>query len=618
MEKEYLERIKQKLSKLSEEEKKQRDLYLRKISFGQLEGPIVGYPSIDKPWLKNYTEKSILQDIPKKNVYEYMKQCNVNSLDNIALDYEFVSVTYKEMYEKIDEVANSLVAMGINEGDTITSCIPNLPEAIYLIFAVAKIGAKIDLIDPLTNGELLEAYCINCNSKLMFTIDVMSQSAIAKLDKGQYNKVITVSPMESLPIPNETEKNMTFNNQVLSWGSFLATGKKTESKTASYKPDMPLAILHTGGTTAIPKGAVLSHDNMISFAHELSNSFDDTYANELVLNLLPPFASYGLCYGIYSHLCANMRVRLVPTYDPTNVDKEIIEFKPNRITLTPAHVECLNKSQLIRGEDLSFLHYPVVAGDTLAKKTEIEANILLEKNNCKSRIAKAYGLTECCGGVSFCLNNNVNKLLSVGVPLIKTTVAAFDVDDYNIELPFGESGEIAILSDNNMLGYLNREDETKKTLKLHSDGRVWLHTGDIGKIDKNGNLFIEGRFRRMIIQYCGLKSNPFEVEDVLTNHKLVKRVVVVGVNDPEHDQGELPVAFVEIDPSNFDKEEIIKKELIRMCEDRVTYYSIPIDYIFVDHYPETTRGKVDYRALSKTYNEMVGTRQIIPQRQLKI
>ena len=618
MTKEELMAYKEKLSKLSTEEKKLRDLYLRKIALGEIQGPLTEYSSLNKPWLKNYKEENIIQEIPKMNSYDYLKKCNSDNMDEIAIDYESVSISYREMFEKIEQAANSLVAMGIRKGDTITSIIPNIPEAIYIIYAAAKIGAKIDLIDPLTNKELLARYCENANSKMMFTLDLLSASSIENLDKNIYTKVVTVSPMESLPIPNETEKNIQFNDKVMSWSSFIDAGKNFVSETIPYKENMSFAILHTGGTTGIPKGALISHDNMNSLAHQVINSPLDMKRGETALNFMPPFASYGLGNGIHVHLCAGMRIRLIPSYDPSKTAEQLMEYKPNRVAFTPAHVENMINSPIVQNSDLSFLRHPIVGGDTLALKTEQKVNDLLMKNGCKDRISKGYGLTESCSGVCFCVNNETNELQSVGIPLVKNVMSVFDFDDYNKELPANETGEIAVLSDNNMLGYLNMPDETNNTLIRHSDGNVWLHTGDIGKIDSEGRVFIDGRMRRMIIQYCGLKSNPFESEQALIKHPLIKRAVVVGAKDLEHDQGQLPVAFLEIDSSDFDKVDLLKDELYKICEKSVTYYSIPVDYIFVDHYPETQRGKIDYRELAKRYDDMSSSRKIIHQKQLKI
>lgn len=623
MTKEELIAYKEKLSKLSEKEKKLRDLYLRKIALGEIQGPITGYPSIDKPWLKYYDEDTIKLDLPKMNAYEYLLK-NIkdkNLWNEVAIEYGYTKITYKKLVEKIESVSNSLCSMGISEGDTFASCLPNVPEATYLIYASAKIGAKIDLIDALSSKELLSKYCDNSKPKILFALDIMSENAIKTLDSNSYQKVVTVSPIESLPLLNsikKTSKNISFSSDVISWKTFIKEGKNEKSNWCEYKENMPFAILHTGGTTGIPKGALLSHDNINSLAHQFINSPLEMKKKEKVLNLMPPFASYGLGNGIHVHLCAGMRLVLIPTYDPSIIDKQILKYKPNRIACSPAHYEYIRNSEKLKNADLSFLHHPIEGGDSLDVKTEIEVNELFLKNGCKDKIAKGYGLTESCSGVCVCVNNEVNKLKSVGIPMSKNIISTFDLDDCNKELPYNTTGEVAVLSANNMLGYLNMLKETNDTLKVHSDGSIWLHTGDLGRVDSDGNVFIDGRMRRMIIQFSGLKSNPFEVEEQLIKHPLVKRAVVVGVKDPNHDQGELPVAFILVDEENLDKEEQLKEELHKICEETVTYYSVPVDYVLVKEYPRTSIAKVDFKTMSKQYNEMADSRKMILQKQLKI
>ena len=611
-------KYREELAKLSDLDKKARDLYLRKIALGEVYGPLTGYPSIDKPWLKYYTEKWITSDIPKANIYEYMSFNNYLNLDDVAIEYMFNKITYKKLLKNIEKTADSLVAMGIKKGDVIASCLPNIPEAIYLIYAAAKIGATIDLIDALSSKELLAKYCDNSKPKLLFTLDVMSENAISNLDVCSYDKVITVSPIQSVPIFNKkTSKDVPFGDNVIPWNKFIKNGANTKSKLCDYEPNMPFAILHTGGTTGIPKGALLSHDNMNSLAHQFINSPLDMQKKETVLNLMPPFASYGLGNGIHVHLCASMKLILIPTYDPSKIEDQLLKYKPNRIACSPAHYEYIKNSEKLKNVDLSFLHHPIEGGDSLNIKTEQAVNDLFLGNGCKDKVAKGYGLTESCSGVCVCINNEVNKLGSVGVPLFKNSISVFDIDNHNIELPYDTYGEIAILSPNNMLGYYNMPEETNGTLKQHDDGTVWLHTGDLGRVDSDGNIFISGRMRRMIIQFSGLKSNPFEVEEQLIKHPLVKNAIVVGVNDPNHAQGELPVAYILVDTENLDKEEQLKKELHEMCEASITYYSIPVDYMIVDNYPRTPIGKIDFKTMSQNYNEIIHTRKLIPQKQLK-
>lgn len=616
MEKEQLLEYKKQLETLNNLQRKYRDLYLKKIQTGEIKGPITGYPSIDKPHLKYFSDEIIKMDIPKMNAYRYMLENNRENKEN-ALNYAYRKISYPKLIQNIEKVADSLYSLGVRKGDVIASLVPNTPEAFYLIYGAAKIGAIIDLIDALSSKEILKGYFKNSKPKFVFALDIMSENAISIKDECGYEKIITISPIQSLPVLNlKTKFQKNDDESIITWDNFIKFGKSEKSKWCEYEENMPLAILHTGGTTGIPKGALLSHDNINSLAHQFINSPLDMQKGEKVLNLMPPFASYGLGNGIHVHLCAGMNLILIPTYDPSKIDTQILKYKPNRIACSPAHYEYIKNSPKLKNADLSFLRHPIEGGDTLDEKTEKEVNELFLRNGCKDKIAKGYGLTETCSGVCVCVNNEVNKLKSVGIPMAKNSIAIFDLDNYDVELPYNTEGEIAINSPNNMLGYYNMEDETNKTIKLHSDGKYWLHTGDLGYVDEDGNIFIEGRMRRMIIQFCGLKSNPFEVEEQLIKHPLVKRAIVVGVKDPNHNQGELPVAYVLVD-EDVDQEKLMR-ELHQMCEENVTYYSVPVDYIFVKEFPRTSIAKVDFKAMSENYNEIAYTRKMIPQKQLKI
>ena len=613
MTKEDLKKYKVFLESLSHLDKTRRDLYSRDLALGKIQGPMTGYPSIDKPWLKEYRIKDIKCEIKPENTYESLKRYNINRLDNVALEYIFTSITYEEMFKNIEKAADSLTAMGIKKGDSITSILPNMPESVYIIYAAAKIGAVIDLIDPLTNAELLAKYCNNCNSKLFFTLNTEHKdSAIANLSRCGYSHIITVSPTESLSAPDEKEADNYNNDTIISWSTFINNGINTHSETVSYEKNMPFAILHTSGTSGLPKGAVISQDNINSFASQIINSPLKMKSGEKFLGLMPPFASYGLANGIHAHLCAGMRIRQIPSYEPPKISEQIKEYNPDEIAFTPAHVKFLLDSPDMQNEDKSKIRM-MIAGDGLDIKAERAANKKLI-----NKLIKTYGLTESTAGLCTCVRNKSNKLLSVGVPLAKTVISVFDESDSDTELGYDQKGEIAIYSPDNMLGYLNMPEETGKTLKMHSDGKVWLHTGDRGRIDRKGRVFIEGRLKRLIIQNSGLKSNPFEAEAALIKHELVKKVVVVGVKDKEHEQGQLPVAFIEINPKNMIKKDEIKKELMRICDKEVTYYSIPMDYVFVEQIPLTSRGKTDYLSLSKWYDDGMKEREIIRQRQLKI
>ncbi|MBQ6885459.1 MAG: acyl--CoA ligase [Clostridia bacterium] len=589
------------------------------------EKKVTGYPSIDKPWLKYYTEEQINLALPKNTAYQYMRECNKNNLDACALEYLGKKITYRELFKNIDIVANCLLSMGVKKGDIITSCLANMPESAYLIYAANKLGVIIDLIDPFTVNETMANYCNNTQSKIVFTLDIAYKNVEKLPENTNIERIVLVSPTQSIKLlktllrikDSETKKAYNGKNAI-SWDDFIKNDIVDSKKLAvDYEQNLPFAILHTGGTTGIPKGALLSVDNVNSLASQFKNSPLEMNNGETALNLMPPFAAYGLCNGLHLHLCCGMKVIMIPTYEPNKIVEQILKHKPNRIACAPAHYVHIAESEKIKSADLSFLKRPIVGGDTLNTKLEEELNELFAKAGCKDKITKGYGLTETASGICVCVNKAVNKIGSVGIPMAKNIVAAFSLSGEETECKYNEEGEICICSPNNMLGYYNKPEETEKVLKTHKDGKVWLHTGDLGYVDEDGNVFIKGRLKRMIIQYSGLKANPFEAEREILKNVNVNSVVVVGIKDPNHNQGQLPVAFVKTEEGVSVNEQDLIAELHKSCEDNITYYSVPVDYIIIDTYPRTPIGKIDFKELTNIYERDYKDRKILKQKELK-
>ena len=198
MDNKYLVEYKNKLANLSEEEKVLRDLYLRKLHTGEIQGPTLGYPSIDKVWLKYYTEDAIKASIPKMSVYDYLKQCNLNYESNIALSYFGKKITFEELFLHIDDTAYSLKKLGLKKGDIITISLPNIPEAVYLFYACSKIGVIANMVDPRTSSDGIKKYIDEVNSKYVVIVDMYLDKVSNLIGEGCVEKIIAVSPAESL------------------------------------------------------------------------------------------------------------------------------------------------------------------------------------------------------------------------------------------------------------------------------------------------------------------------------------------------------------------------------------------------------------------------------------
>jgi long-chain acyl-CoA synthetase len=238
---------------------------------------------------------------------------------------------------------------------------------------------------------------------------------------------------------------------------------------------------------------------------------------------------------------------------------------------------------------------PTVGGDAMNTILEQESNDFLKAHNCDSKIVKGYGMTEVTGGVAGTVEAN-NEIGSVGIPFVKQTISVFEPDTEN-ELVSNQEGEICITGPNTMLGYFNNPEATNLMLKKHSDGKVWVHTGDIGHITENGNIFIVDRLKRMMIRYDGFKVFPSLIEKVISTHEAVESCKVVSIADSEHSQGKLPKAHIVLKDEYKDYTEQIQEQLILLCSEQLPEYCQPVDYKFRDKLPLTPIGKVDYISL---------------------
>ena len=238
---------------------------------------------------------------------------------------------------------------------------------------------------------------------------------------------------------------------------------------------------------------------------------------------------------------------------------------------------------------------PTVGGDAMDKKLEVEANEFLRKHGCTSEIVKGYGLTEVCGGVAGTVPEN-NQIGSVGIPFVHTIISIFDPETGE-ELTYNEHGEICVTGPNTMLKYYNNDEATKEMLRVHDDGRIWVHTGDLGYMDEMGSLFIIDRIKRMIVRHDGFKIFPSLVEDVILLHPAVESVKVVGIADKEHRQGRLPKAHIVLKEQYRENTQEIYEEIKKLCEEKLPEYSQPVAYKFRDALLFTGLGKVDYLQL---------------------
>lgn len=610
MNKEDLIILKEKLSKLNKLEEEQRNLYLKKLQTGEIQGPSVGYASIDKPWLKYYTDEQIKTEMPIGSVYSHLYEQNKKYLGRTALSYYGRKITFDELFNKIEETAKALKQMGVKENDIVTISMPNTPEAVYLFYAMSKIGAVANMVDPRTSAEGIKHYIEEAKSDKVLIVDAYYNKVKSLTDDGTVKQIVAISPAESLPfglnlgfkakefidgIKDPSTKNE-FNDKTQNWKQFIENGKSFNGKTETeFIPNRPVVIEHTGGTTGQPKGVVLSNENINAVSKQSVLTGIDMQREHNWLDIMPTFIAYGVAMGLHLPLSIGMETILVPQFDPKKFDELLVKYKPIHMVGVPSYWGTIIKSKKLAKKDLSYIIAPTVGGDAMDTTLEQQANEYLKEHNCSSKIVKGYGMTEVCGGVAGTVDAN-NEIGSVGIPFVKTTISVFEPDSEN-EVGYNQDGEVCITGPNIMLGYFENQEATNAILKKHSDGTVWVHTEDIGHITENGSLFIVDRIKRMMIRYDGFKIFPSLIENVIASHKAVESCKVVSIADEEHSQGKLPKAHIVLKPDFKPYEAQIREEIINLCAEELPEYVQPVDYKFRENLPLTPIGKIDYRAL---------------------
>ena len=245
--------------------------------------------------------------------------------------------------------------------------------------------------------------------------------------------------------------------------------------------------------------------------------------------------------------------------------------------------------------DLSFLVSPISGGDVLTNKAEKKINEYFKKCGCKTTIMNGYGMSEVCAAVSVNYGH-IYEFGSVGVPFIKNIISAFDVDSGK-ELPCGQEGEICIHTPSMMLGYLNNQTETDNIIKKHDDGLLWVHSGDLGYISENGFVHISGRLKRYCLTfYNGIAKKVFslDVEKKMIQCPFVENCVAVPINHKDYNQ--VHAAYV-ILAKGVEANTETEAALYKYANENMDFVYRPFKFIFVNQYPRTKVGKIDYRAL---------------------
>ena len=475
-----------------------------------------------KPWLKFYDDIPESIDYPKVSLYERVMQTVENHPNAIAWDFMGNECNYRDFGNEIDRFANALKAIGMKGGDVITISMPTAPNGIVPIYATNKIGGVCSMIHPLSPGPQIEMYLNISKSKYALTLDIFYE---------EFKKIIHNTSVEKIIIAKATDY---LTSPLLRFGYWLKKGRKTppipddpmvlhyqdllngnypEAKKAEVKHDDAAIILYSGGTTGTPKGIMLSNYNMISEGMQVV-AMGKLNHTQSVLAILPIFHGFGLGVCVNAAFMVGGKSILVPIFTPETVAKLIKKKRPNFIIGVPTLFEALTNNKIFQNTDLSCIQNAYCGADTLPKKVKDRFEEIVRNNNGTTTLNEGYGLTEAVTAImAIPPNPEYYRENSIGIPF-PDMLAKIVKKDTLEEAEIGEEGEICIAGPAVMLGYLDNPKATADTLKKHADGRIWLHTGDIGSMDKDGFFYFKLREKRML-KVSGVNVYPKHVEEII-------------------------------------------------------------------------------------------------------
>ncbi len=563
---------------------------------------ITGYPSIDRPWLKYYSEEAIQAELPECTILQYIKNKNTNNLSGIALNYFGNRITYREFFKNIDKVAKAFYAIGIREGDIVTIASMHTPETIYIIYGLNKIGAVANMVYlTLSASEIIENIK-STDSKIFIYLAMIQEKGKAIEKELPDIKTILLDVSNSMPwylkCAYKLKNKKDISGKAYSFKNFLSLGEDVVVKDILFTKNAPAVIVYTSGTTGVPKGVVLSNDNLNAVAEQYSYAMFDFRMGDVFMDIIPPFLGYGISIGIHLPLALGMESALWLDIEPKKVVQAFKRIKPRHFVSGPVIVNQMLENNI---KDMKFLSTFAGGGESFSIEQEKKVNSLLHDKGYSGNYLTGYGMTECCATVCTGMPG-IYKEGTLGIPLPKVNVKIVNPKDGQ-EQRYGEEGEICFHAPNVMTGYFKNPQETDNIIKTHTDGKKWIHTGDLGSVDQKGFLTFHGRIKKIYLTKGNdnsvYKLFPMQIENELIKNEDVLECGVIVV--PDQEKIHVAIAFVRA-KAGLD-EDIVREKIMKFSRTHLPGHAVPQKIVLIEKMPYTQSNKIDYKKLEEKYRE---------------
>ena len=552
-----------------------------------------GLKTTDRPWVKFYE-----RDVPENLTYPDLTLGNVLGQtaskypDNTALVFYGRKISYAELDALANRFAHALTGLGVKKGDRVALMLPNIPQMVIAYYGTLRLGAIAVATNPLYKAHELEVQLKDSGAETLVAVDMFYPVISPVLPRTAVKHLILCGIKDYLPFPlnllypikARIEKQWVRVKRVPPIHDFLSLLNEAQATPVNSRvsPDDTAILQYTGGTTGTPKGAVLTHRNLVANAvHNRVWLTNGKEGEERILAVIPFFHVYGMTTAMNLGVLLGAELILLPKFHTKEVLHFINKYRPTIFPGIQAMYMAIGNYPKIHKYDLTSIKAAISGAGPLMREVQERFEQLT-----KARIVEGYGLSE-ASPVTHC--NPVfgkRKLGSIGLPFPDMDAKIVDLETGEKELPVGEAGELVVKGPQVMKGYWNKPEETARTLR-----GGWLHTGDIATRDEEGYFFIVDRIKDMI-KTVGENVYPREVEEVLFTHPKVKDAVVVGLPH-EAFMGEKIKAYIVLKEG----ETATAEEIIGFCREQLSKFKVPKEIEFRDQLPKTLVGKVLRRVL---------------------
>ena len=554
-----------------------------------------------RPWLKFYLEEVQADvDIPEQSVVETFDEATDKWKDKTALIFYGKKISYRELRDQADRFANALFDLGVKKGDRIALLLLNSPQFIIAYFGALKAGATLTAISPVYVSPEIKHQIEDSGATSIVCQDILYdhvERAEVKLDRVILTSITEYLPgfkkfMGSGPLRAVYQKMSAPPSEIFAREGFY----QFQDLIKKYRPEPPeiefnvredlVTLPYTGGTTGLPKGAMITHYNIVASQHltELFWGHVVEAGKEVVLAYLPFYHIYGQAVVMLGGISQGYTLVIFTTPDLDDILNAIESYRATIFYSVPALYEALRDYARTDRVNWKRLKVLVSGADALLEDT---ARGWEKRTGAK--IHEGWGMTE-TSSVGIVSPYGRPKVGSFGIPLPNTVAAIVDPEGTEF-LPVGETGELVVKGPQMTKGYWNKPEETNKML-VEIDGETWLRTSDLASMDEEGYFYYYDRKRDMI-KYKGIAVFAREVEEVLASHPQIKEAGVIGVPDP--DVGENVKAIVVLETEARGK--LLEEEIVKYCHERLAHYKVPKIIEFRGEVPKTDVGKVSRREL---------------------